>query len=217
MRGWFLSFEGVEGAGKSTQAARLAAALAARGYDIVLSREPGGTPLGAAIRELVLSGGYPTVPLAELFLMLADRAQHVAEVIRPALAAGRVVITDRFADATTAYQAGGRGLDADLVERAIAAATGGLKPDLTLLLDLPVAEARERFHDRIEDRLEAEAQIFHERVRAAYRAQREREPERIKVIDASADADTVHESILKQVLTVLNTHGVNCPNRPRTE
>ncbi len=214
MRGWFLSFEGVEGAGKSTQAARLKAALAARGYEVVVSREPGGTPLGAAIRELVLSGAYPTVPLAELFLMLADRAQHVAEVIRPALAAGRVVIADRYADATTAYQAGGRGIDADLVARAIAAATGGLQPDLTLLLDLPVAAARERFKGRVEDRLEAEALVFHERVRAAYRAAREREPDRIKVIDARADADSVHESVLQQVLTVLEAPRVNGPNRP---
>lgn len=214
MRGWFLSFEGVEGAGKSTQAARLRAALEARGYEVVLSREPGGTPLGAAIRALVLSGEYPTVPLAELFLMLADRAQHVAEVIRPALAAGRVIIADRYADATTAYQAGGRGIDADLVARAIAAATGGLKPDLTLLLDLPVAEARERLRGRVEDRLEAEAQVFHERVRAAYQAGREREPERIKVIDARADADSVHESVLQQVLTVLEAPRVNGPNRP---
>jgi dTMP kinase len=217
VRGWFLSFEGVEGAGKSTQAKRLAAALRSRGYDVVLSREPGGTPLGAAIREIVLSGGYPTVPLAELFLMLADRAQHVAEVIRPALATGCVVIADRYADATTAYQAGGRGIDGDLVSRAIAAATGGLAPDLTLLLDLPVAEARERLKGRIEDRLEAEALVFHERVRASYRAQGEREPERIKVIDARADADTVHESILKQVLVALAAHGVNCPKRPSDE
>ncbi len=214
MRGWFLSFEGIEGAGKSTQASRLVAALEAEGYDVVLSREPGGTALGAAIREIVLSGGFAPVPLAELFLMLADRAQHVAEVIRPALAAGRVVIADRFADATTAYQAGGRGIDPDLVERAIAAATGGLWPDLTLLLDLPVAEARRRLRDRAPDRLEAEAMAFHERVRAAYQAQGAREPGRIKVIDAAADGDTVHLSILNQVLPVLAASGVSCPNRP---
>ncbi len=214
VRGWFLSFEGVEGAGKSTQVARLAAALGRCGYDVVVSREPGGTPLGAAIRELVLAGVHPAVPLAELFLMLADRAQHVAEVIRPALAAGRVVVADRYADATTAYQAGGRGIDADLVERAIDAATGGLKPDMTILLDLPVAEARARLRGRAPDRLEAEAEVFHERVRAAYHAQHAREPERIKVIDARADADTVHKSILKQVLAALEANGVTCPNRP---
>jgi dTMP kinase len=214
VRGWFLSFEGVEGAGKSTQAARLRAALEARGYDVVVSREPGGTPLGAAIRELVLSGAFQTVPLAELFLMLADRAQHVAEVIRPALAAGRVVIADRYADATTAYQAGGRGLDPDLVARAIAAATAGLKPDLTLLLDVPVGAARERFRGRAADRLEAETLAFHERVRAAYRAAQEQEPGRIKIIDARADADTVHESVLVQVLSVIEAPRVNGPSRP---
>lgn len=208
MRGWFLSLEGVEGAGKTTQAKLLAQALTARGMDVLLTREPGGTELGSAIRELILAHRHHPVPHAELFLILADRAQHVAEVIRPALAAGRIVVADRYADATTAYQAAGRGLDPELVERAIAAATGGLKPDLTFLLDLPVEEARERVGSRgSRDRLEAESGAFHQRVRAGYRREFERQPERIKIVDAGADPETVHRSILSQVLAVLAAGG----------
>lgn len=215
MRGWFLSLEGVEGAGKTTQARLLAAALVARGLDVLLTREPGGTELGAGIRELILAHRHHPVPHAELFLILADRAQHVAEVIRPALAAGRVVVADRYADATTAYQAAGRGIDPELVERAVAAATGGLKPDLTFLLDLPVAQARERVGSRgARDRLEAEAGAFHERVRAGYRREFEREPGRIKIVDAEADPETIHRSILSQVLAALAAGREKLPKQP---
>lgn len=204
MRGWFITLEGVEGAGKSTQVERLARALADRGYEVLATREPGGTTLGAGIRQLVLGGGQRPVPMAELFLMLADRAQHVAEVIRPALAAGRVVIGDRFADATRAYQGGGRGLDRELIEQANAAATGGLEPDLTLYLDLPAETGRARQRARgAADRLEAEEPEFHARVRESYRRQVANAPDRIRIIDAAADADTVHESILRQVLAAL--------------
>lgn len=215
MPGWFLSLEGVEAAGKTTQAKLLARALEAHGIEVLLTREPGGTPLGAAIRELLLGGRLEPVPLAELFLILADRAQHVAEVVRPALDAGRVVVADRFADATAAYQAGGRGIDGELVERAIAAATGGLKPDLTVLLDLPIAVARQRLrsrhgNDRL-DRLEAEEDAFHERVRAAYRQLALREPGRIKIVDAEADPEAVHRNILSHVLQSLNASGIRFP------
>jgi dTMP kinase len=204
VRGWFITLEGVEGAGKSTQVRRLARALADRGFDVVATREPGGTPLGEGIRKLVLGGAEHPVPVAELFLMLADRAQHVAEVIRPALDAGRVVIGDRFADATRAYQGGGRGLPGELIESANAAATGGLEPDLTLFLDLPAAAGQARQRARgAADRLEAEGPEFHARVAASYRRQVAAAPDRIKIIDAGADADTVHESILSQVLAAL--------------
>lgn len=204
MRGWFVSFEGIEGVGKTTQIERLADALGARGLDVLLTREPGGTPLGIDIRELILAGRHAPVPLAELFLILADRAQHVAEVIRPALAAGRLVIADRYADATVAYQAGGRAVDPGLVEWGLKAATGGLKPDLTLFLDLPVAAARERTRNRgAPNRIDKETEAFYRRVREAYLRLVEREPGRIKVIDARADADSVHQSILNQVLQAL--------------
>ncbi len=144
LHGWFLTLEGVEGAGKTTQAGRLERALSAHGYDVLLTREPGGTALGDAIRRLVLGGQHHPTAVAELFLMLADRAQHVTEVILPALEAGRIVIGDRFSDATRAYQGGGRGLDRELIETALAAATGGLEPDLTFLLDMPPERARKR-------------------------------------------------------------------------
>ena len=204
MRGWFITLEGVEGAGKSTQVERLARALAERGYQVLATREPGGTALGAGIRQLVLGNGQRPVPMAELFLMLADRAQHVAEVIRPALGEGRVVIGDRYADATRAYQGGGRGLDLELIEQANAAATGRLEPDLTLFLDLPAEAGRVRQRARgTADRMEAEEPEFHARVRESYRRQAAATPGRIRIIDAAADADTVHRSILSQVLAAL--------------
>jgi dTMP kinase len=136
-------------------------------------------------------------------------------VIRPALAAGQVVIADRYADATAAYQGGGRGVDRELIEQAVKAATGGLLPDLTLLLDLPVEEARKRTRSRgAPDRLDAESEAFHRRVGEAYRQEHEREPGRIKIIDARADADSVHQSILSQVLATLAVDGGDAPNRP---
>jgi dTMP kinase len=204
LRGWFITFEGVEGAGKSTQAGRLAEALRDRGYAVLETREPGGTPLGRGIRELVLGAGHRPVPMAELLLMLADRAQHLAEVVRPALAAGKVIIGDRYADATYAYQGGGRGLDHEVIATANAATTGGLEPDLTLFLDLPVDAARARQRARgAPDRMEAEGPEFHARVDAAYRTLVAAFPYRIKIIDAGADADTVHEAVLRQVLAAL--------------
>jgi len=206
LRGWFLTLEGVEGAGKSTQARRLQSALAARGHDVLLTREPGGTALGQAIRPLVLGGEHQPTAAAELFLMLADRAQHVAEVIRPALEAGRIVIGDRFSDATRAYQGGGRGLDLDLIETALRAATGGLEPDLTFLLDMPPERARARLRERPGlDRMEREDGGFHVRVREAYRRQVALDPDRIMIIDATVDADTVHETILSQALAVIGS------------
>jgi dTMP kinase len=215
VRGWFVSFEGIEGVGKTTQIERLADALGARGFDVVQTREPGGTPLGVDIRELILAGRHTPVPLAELFLILADRAQHVAEVIRPALAAGRLVITDRYIDATVAYQAGGRAVDHGLVGWGLEAATGGLKPDLTLFLDLPVAMARERTRNRgAPNRIDKETEAFYRMVREAYLELVEREPGRIKVIDARADADSVHQSILSQVLQALGRGRVECPGQP---
>jgi dTMP kinase len=204
LHGWFLTLEGVEGAGKTTQAARLEQALSARGFDVLLTREPGGTALGEAIRPLVLGGRHEPTAEAELFLMLADRAQHVAEVILPALEAGRIVIGDRFSDATRAYQGGGRGLDRDFIESALAAATGGIEPDLTFLLDIPPDRARERLVQRAGlDRLEQEAGGFHARVREAYRRQVALAPDRIMIIDATVDADTVHETILSQALAAI--------------
>ena len=176
MRGLFVSFEGPEGAGKTTQARRLADDLTAEGYEVVLTREPGGTPLAEAIRDLVLTqaaaGEGAMSPATEALLFTAARSDHVERLIRPALAEGRVVICDRFTGSTLAYQGGGRGLDGEALGAAQLLATGGLTPDLTLLLDLPVREGlARRYADRDGDapnRLDAESAAFHDRVRAAY-------------------------------------------------
>ena len=170
-RGFFLVLEGPEGAGKSTLAAALAARLNTDGLDPALVREPGGTPVAERIREVLLDPAHPMEPVSELFLFLAARADLVARVIRPALAAGRVVIADRFQLSTEAYQCGGRGLDLQLFRAANRAATGGLQPDLTLVLDLPteVGFARIRSGGQRLDRIEQAGDEFHSRVAAVFR------------------------------------------------
>ncbi len=160
----FVVLEGGEGSGKSTQAERLAAWLRAQGREVVLTFEPGDTTVGAQIRDVLLHGDDAVEPHAELLLMLADRAQHVAEVIRPALARGAVVICDRYSPSTLAYQGGGRGLGVDVVSALDRFATGGLVPDVVIVLDVDAAHsARDR------DRLERAGDAFHDRVRAVYR------------------------------------------------
>ncbi len=196
----FVTFEGIEGAGKSTAIDYLSGYLQARGYDPVLTREPGGSALGRRLRALLLdvrTGGLAS--RAELFLFLADRAQHVVEVIRPALEAGQVVLCDRFTDSTLAYQGHGRGLDTEYLRSLNTAATGGLEPDLTLLLDLPVRCGLERAGERnrsagmviAEGRFDSESLDFHERVRRGYRALADEEPERFAIIDASQPPEDV--------------------------
>jgi len=172
MPGWFVVIEGPEGSGKSTRAAAVGARLAAAGVDMVPVREPGGTPVAEAARRAMLEGGHDVAPLAELFLILAARADLVAAVIRPALAAGKMVLADRFDLSTLAYQVAGRGLDEDTVRQANAAATGGLGPDLTLVLDLPPGQGldRQRAAGKRQDRLDLEDPAFHARVDARYRA-----------------------------------------------
>ncbi len=186
----FLTLEGIEGCGKSTQARRLAAAL---GPQVVLSREPGGTALGRAVRGLLLEPEHlGMAPAAELLLFFADRAQHVAEVIRPALAQGKQVISDRYTDSSLAYQGYGRGVRLDLILAMHEVATGGLWPSLTLLLDLPVEEGLGRVAARGgHDRLEAEVLEFHERVRRGYLEMAGRQPERWVVVDGRGSQDAV--------------------------
>ena len=186
-RGKFISLEGGEGAGKSTLLAGLRACIEARGVDLLLTREPGGTTLGEAVRGIVLDPALRGMAAeTELLLMFASRAQLVRELIEPALAAGRWVLCDRFTDASFAYQGGGRGQPVERIEALEQWATGGLAPDLTLLLDLPVATGRARAAGRGEaDRIEVEADAFFERVRAAYRTRAAAQPQRFRVIDAS--------------------------------
>jgi dTMP kinase len=187
---FFVAFEGGEGTGKSTQIARAAQWLRAHGHDVLETREPGGTPLGQELRRLVLDPAGHVTPRAETLLYAADRAHHVDTVIRPALEAGRVVLTDRYVDSTLAYQGAGRGLDDARVVTTWA--TGGLLPHLTVLLDLEPRIGLARAGARATlDRLEADTLAFHEAVRAGFLALAAEAPDRYLVIDATADEGAI--------------------------
>lgn len=198
MRGRLISLEGGEGAGKSTLLAGLREHFRSTGDDVLYAREPGGTPVGEAIRTLVLDPAHRGIAAeTELLLMFAARTQLVREVLRPALAAGRWVLCDRFTDASYAYQGGGRGVEADRISELERVATDGLAPDLTLLLDLPVAHGRARASQRGEaDRIESERDDFFERVRAVYLARAHAEPERFRILDAALPpGEVLHAAI----------------------
>jgi dTMP kinase len=200
--GRFITLEGIEGAGKSTIAAHLADWLRSRGIAVCLTREPGGTPLGERIREVVLrSPGASIPPLSETLLMFAARAAHVQEVIRPAQARGEWIVCDRFTDATRAYQGAGRGVDRQLIEQLAASVHGGLSPDLTLLLDIPVSVglARARTRSGAADRFEAETAAFFERIRAAYLELAGSEPARLRIIDAGRPLTDVQAQVIAAV------------------
>lgn len=200
-RGRFITLEGGEGAGKSTLLAGLRDHIAARGIDLVQTREPGGTALGEAIREIVLDPAQRGMTAeAELLLMFASRAQLTRKRIEPALAAGQWVLCDRFADASFAYQGGGRGQPMARIAELERWACDGLRPDLTLLLDLPVATGRARAAGRGDtDRIEAEADAFFERVRATYRARAAAEPMRFRVLDAGQSVEAVLQAAIAAI------------------
>jgi dTMP kinase len=207
----FITFEGIEGSGKTTQIKLLIPVLQAKGYECIATREPGATEIGRKIRAILLNAAHTTMlPLTELLLYEADRAQHIHEVINPALAASQVVVSDRFFDATTVYQGYARGFDLELIQQIHRIVLGGLRPDLTLILDLPVHAGLERAWQRIdsqsgnmaEDRFEKEAIAFHEKVRQGYLTLARGEPERFRVIDASRDQQTVHKDIAEIVLSL---------------
>jgi dTMP kinase len=200
--GRFLTIEGIEGVGKTTQVARLSEALRERGIAHVVTREPGGTPLAEKIRDILLNEqNEPLPPTAELLLMFAARAVHLANHVEPHLKAGRWVVCDRFTDATYAYQGGGRGLNADHIRQLETMVQGARRPDLTVLLDAPVAQALERARQRnsgaATDRFESERAEFFERVRVAYQARAAAEPGRIVSIEAHHSADVVAARILE--------------------
>ncbi len=206
MKGKFITLEGIEGSGKSTQIALLAKYLQSLGMPLVLTREPGGTPIGDEVRKILLDPANTTLdPTAELLLYAASRAQHLKEIIMPHLEKG-VVLCDRFADATLAYQGYGRGLDIDLIRRLDTIVCTGLRPDLTILLDIDAATGVERARGRNnsrglarEARFENEAIAFHERVRQGYLTLARAEPDRIRIVEASRPMDAIQAEIRKLV------------------
>ena len=212
----FITFEGIEGCGKTTQIKLLIPVLQAKGYECIATREPGATEIGRRIRAILLDAAHTNMlPLTELLLYEADRAQHVHEVIKPALAANKVVVSDRFSDATTVYQGYARGFDLELIQQIHQIVLGGLRPDLTLILDLPVDVGLKRAWQRInnqsgglpEDRFEKEAFAFHEKVRQGYLTLAGIEPERFRVVDASRDQETVHKEIAEIVFSFQGRRG----------
>lgn len=197
MKGMFITVEGIEGVGKSTNMEFIHRQLQAAGRDVLVTREPGGTPLAEAIRALLLDPDYTGMDtLCELQLVFAARAEHLAKVIRPALDAGQWVLCDRFTDATYAYQGGGRGVDTAIIARLEDLVQGGFRPDLTLLLDVPVATGLARASQRgALDRFEQEQAAFFERVRQAYLELARHHPGRYRVIDASQPLEAVQQLI----------------------
>lgn len=199
--GAFVAFEGGDGAGKTTQIERAAGWLRQAGRDVVVTREPGGTELGARIRELLLHGG-DIAPRAEALLFAADRAHHIATVVRPAMASGAVVLQDRYIDSSVAYQGAGRSLDPAEIEGLSLWATGDLRPDLTVLLDVSPQVGRRR-RGAVQDRLEQEADDFHARVREHFLQLAGADPDRYLVLDAAAAVTTIAESVRARLTQLL--------------
>jgi len=206
LTGKFISFEGGDGAGKSTQLTLLSGDLEALGRRVILTREPGGTRLSEQIRSWVLHESDALCKQAELLLIFAARAQHISEVIRPALLRGDWVLCDRFTDASYAYQGGGRGIPVGFIQQIEAVSTEGMRPDLTLLLDLPVIQGIERSVGRGQgsDRFEEQDLEFKQRVRQAYLDRQSDEPDRIRMIDATKSVESVHTQIWDLVSNLID-------------
>jgi len=209
----FITLEGIEGSGKTTQMDHLRNFLDAAGLPAVFTREPGGTRLGGKIRTILLDSGNGSMdPLAELLLYFADRAQHLAEIVRPALAAGNIVVCDRYVDATLVYQGVARGIGTELVKRLHALVCGGLTPDLTFLLDLPTEVGLGRAWQAIQNgarqtdqsRFEEENQAFHQAVRSGYLDLARKAPHRFQIIDANRDVGRVRADIVERLTAFFN-------------
>lgn len=205
MAGLFLTFEGGDGSGKTTQINRLVAWLESQGQTVVLTREPGGTDLGVELRNIVMHRKGFIAPRAEALLYAADRSHHIHTLVRPALERGDIVVQDRYLDSSVAYQGAGRVLDPDEVRELSLWGTERLMPNLTVLLDVPasVAKARQAAEDRDYDRLEAEAEDFHTRVRESYLALAEAEPERFLVVNGELPIEEIHQVIITRVSDLL--------------
>ena len=213
MAGAFITFEGIDGSGKSTQLRLIASVLRLQGLEVVTTREPGGTTLGQRLRAALLDAQEQVDPLAELLVFAADRAQHVRRQLRPAIESNHIVLSDRYADSTVAFQGAGRGFDEKLISQIVQLATDGLKPDLTLLFDLPVAECVARTRRRHEgknkgDRIDAEDIEFHTRVRDAYLRIAAAEPQRVRLIDAAGAVQETHQLVVDIVLPLLRQRGL---------
>jgi dTMP kinase len=216
--GIFITFEGIEGSGKTTQCARLAKALRDLGLRIVETREPGGTRFAESVRSLLLEtdsggAGEPVSPLCEAYLILAARAQHLERLIRPALEEGAIVLCDRFADSTLAYQGYARGLDRRLLARLSLVASQGISPDLTFLFDLPVDRGlsrrrSEELRGTQQNRIDRESQAFHNRVRRGFLDLARRHPRRITVLDGTADPESLAEQLRSRVVAFLKKRRV---------
>ncbi len=215
MKGLFITLEGPDGAGKTSQLSGIAQILEEQGYNVRTTREPGGTKLGTAIRSLLLNPDHDNMAeKTEVLLYAADRAQHVQELILPALTKGEVVVCDRYTDSTLAYQGFGRNLDLEFLKQVNSIATGGLLPDLTLILDLPAEQGLNRIiKGRLKgagvDRMEGQALKFHQNVRAGYLAIATKEAERCRVIDASEDIEQVSKAVAEAVLEFLKSRNGN--------
>lgn len=208
MQGKFITFEGIDGSGKTTQLRMIANDLRVEGFDVLTTCEPGGTPLGRRLRVTLLETEENVAPMAELLLFAADRAQHVNFLVKPALAEGKIVISDRFADATAAYQGAGRGFDQTTIKQIIKLATSGLKPDLTLFFDLPIEKSLMRTNSRndageIKNRMDFETSEFYAKVRQAYLEIAEKEKKRFRIIDASGSIEEVHRKALEVIMEFL--------------
>jgi dTMP kinase len=206
----FVTFEGIEGSGKTTQIELLSDYLGSAGYDVLKTREPGGTPLGESLRKVLLQKDLNVLPLSELLVFMAIRAQHVEDVIMPALSGGKVVLCDRFVDATYAYQGYGRGTDLGIIGTLNRLVTKGVTPNLTILIDceVNVGLGRKLIENPQSDRFEKEEAPFHEAIRAGYRKLADEDPKRFFLVGGAQDRLTIHAVIREKVRTLLESHGV---------
>jgi dTMP kinase len=204
-----ITFEGIEGCGKTTQIDLLSDHLVRQGYSVVKTREPGGTSFGEALRKLLLTKGMNVGPMCELMVFMAMRAQHMDEVILPAIKEGQIILCDRFTDATYAYQGSGRKIETQVIDALNAMVTKGIRPNLTILLDIPVEKGLKRRAAASDmDRIEAEEVSFHQRVRKAYGRLAKEDPKRFFVVDASLKIEAIHDLIKTKVGNTLKSYGV---------